>query len=174
MKKLFLLAIMAVCFSMTTNAQKVKLGLKGGVNFSKYTGEENLLESDGRTGYHIGAVLQISLLDVLALQTEVLYSGQGVKDFDLDYINVPVLAKLKFAKVLSLEAGPQFGFLVSDGYPTELVEMESFDLSAVVGAGVEFGKFFGQVRYNIGFSEISKGSDVKNANFQVSVGYYLF
>ncbi len=173
MKKLFLLAVMVAGFAMTTHAQDVKFGLKGGVNFSKYTGEEDIKDLEGKTGYHIGAVLQISLLETLALQGELLYSAQGIKDVDLDYANVPIMAKLKLAKVLSIEAGPQFGFIVNDDFPSE-DDLNSFDMSAVVGAGVELGDFFGQVRYSLGLSEISTDTDIKNANFQVSIGYYLF
>ncbi len=172
MKKLFLVAIAVIGFSVSSHAQDIKFGFKGGVNFSKYTGNDSLKDLDGRTGYHIGAVAQVSLLETIALQPEILYSAQGIKDVDIDYVNVPVLLKYKFAKVLSIEAGPQFGFVVNEG--NDLVDPEGFDFSGAVGAGVEFGSFFGQLRYNIGFSEIYKDGDAKNANFQISVGYYIF
>lgn len=175
MKKLIFLAIMLLGFTVTTQAQDIKLGLKGGVNFANLNGDdvENL---DGRTGFHIGAVLQISLLDTFAVQPEVLYSSQGADftnaDLKIDYLNVPILAKLKFAKVISVEAGPQLGFVVTEGKDIE--DIESFDLSGAVGAGVEFGKFFGQVRYNFGLTDVVSDGDVKNSAFQVSVGYYIF
>ncbi len=171
MKKLFLVAIAIIGFSISSNAQDIKFGFKGGVNFSTINGD-NLDNIDGRTGYHLGAVAQVSLMDMLALQPELIYSAQGIKDLDIDYINVPILFKLKFAKLFSVEAGPQFGFVVNDEYT--IVEPESFDFSGAVGAGVEFGSFFGQLRYNIGFTDIIKDVDSKNSNFQVSVGYYLF
>ena len=180
MKKFFLVAIAIVGFSISSNAQDIKLGFKGGVNFATLSGNDyNSLK--GRTGYHIGAVVQIGLSDMFAVQPELIYSAQGAKfkslgrdqDIDIDYLNLPVLVKLKFAKFFSVEAGPQFGFVVKDNYPAGN-KPESFDLSGAVGAGVEFGSFFGQLRYNIGFTNIEDNIEAKNSVFQVSVGYYIF
>ncbi|WP_407933712.1 outer membrane beta-barrel protein [Aquimarina algiphila] len=88
------------------------------------------------------------------------------------YLNLPVLVKLKFAKIFSVEAGPQFGFVVNDDF--EVGDPESFDLSGAVGAGVEFGPFFGQLRYNFGFTDVIDNVEAKNSAFQISVGYYIF
>lgn len=172
MKKLFLLAIAVIGFSISSNAQDIKLGFKGGVNFATLSGN-GYNGLDARTGYHIGAVLQVGLSDMFAIQPELIYSAQGVKNVDVDYLNLPVLVKFKFAKFFSAEAGPQFGFIVNDDV-TDGTKPESFDLSAAVGAGVEFGSFFGQVRYNIGFTDIVDNREGKNSVVQVSVGYYIF
>lgn len=177
MKKLVLLAIMLIGGIVTTQAQDVKFGFKGGVNFASITDADNL---DSRTGYHLGAVLQFSLLETLALQPEVLYSAQGLKDVNVDYITIPVLAKLKLAGVLSLEAGPQFGFVVNDeiedvfGSVAADAEAESFDFGIAAGAGVEFGKFFAQARYNFGITDVTSLGDGSNSVVQLSVGYYIF
>ncbi len=172
MRKLVLIAIAFVSFTMIANAQDVKFGFKGGVNLATLNGDDIGDQVDGRTGYHLGAVVQLSLAETIALQPELLYSAQGVDDTDIDYLNLPVLFKLKFAKVLSVEAGPQFGFVVNDSF--EVGEPESFDLSGAIGAGVEFGGFFGQLRYNHGFTNVIEDGDAKNSNFQISVGYYIF
>lgn len=180
MKKLFLLAIAVIGFTFSSQAQDIKFGFKGGINLATINGDDVADQIDGRTGYHIGAVLQLSILETFAIQPELLYSAQGTDDTDIDYINIPVLAKLKFAKFFSVEAGPQFGFVVNDGFedipgPVEAgVEAKSFDLSAAIGAGVEFGGFFGQLRYNYGFTDVVDDFDGRNSNFQVSVGYYIF
>ncbi|TSE04123.1 MULTISPECIES: porin family protein [Aquimarina] len=172
MKKLFLLAIAVISFSVSSNAQDIKFGFKGGVNFATLNGDDVNDNLDGRTGYHIGAVLQVSLAETIALQPELLYSAQGIEDTDIDYLNLPVLVKLKFAKIFSVEAGPQFGFVVNDDF--EVGDPESFDLSGAVGAGVEFGPFFGQLRYNFGFTDVIDNVEAKNSAFQISVGYYIF
>ncbi len=179
MKKLILLAIAVIGFTLTANAQKVKFGFKGGLNLANINLEVagNDIDTDSRTGYHIGAVLQLGLGDTFILQPELLYSAQGTKDFDIDYLNIPVLAKLKFAKIFSVEAGPQFGFVVNDGVKDAFlstVESESFDISGAVGAGVEVGPVFGQIRYNFGLTDVVDGFDGKNSAFQISVGYYIF
>ncbi|WP_378188230.1 porin family protein [Aquimarina sp. W85] len=173
MKRIFLSAIAIFGFSVATQAQDLKFGFKGGVNFATLSGDDVDSDLDGRTGYHIGAVAQVSLMDMIALQPEVLYSAQGVKDRNIDYLNVPVLLKYKFAKVLSIEAGPQFGFVVNDDVKNG-AKPESFDFSGAVGAGVEISSFFAQIRYNIGFTEVVENFDGKNSAFQISVGYYIF
>jgi len=176
---------------LSANAQDVKFGFKGGVNFANISDFDGQ-SADGRTGLHIGGVLQFSLADTFAIQPELLYSAQGAKlgdiDINLDYINIPILAKLKFAGIASVEAGPQFGFVVKDGIeelfkalPGDIeTKAKSLDFSLAVGGGVELGGFFGQVRYNLGLSDIIDAPDgaesetVKNSAFQISVGYYIF
>ncbi len=179
MKKLFLLAIAIIGFSFSSNAQNIKFGFKGGLNISNVDVNvpDSNLDPDSRTGYHLGAVLQLGMADKFAIQPELLYSTQGTDVFDVDYLNIPVLAKLKFGKIFSVEAGPQFGFVVNDGVKKAFfsaVESEAFDISGAVGAGVEISKFFGQLRYNFGLTDAVDGFDGKNSAFQVSVGYYIF
>ena len=172
MKKLFLLAIAVLCFTVTSNAQDIKFGFKGGLNFATLNGDDVDDNLDGRTGYHIGAVAQFSLAETIAIQPELLYSAQGIEDIDIDYLTLPILFKLKFAGIASVEAGPQFGFVVNDDF--EVGEPEDFDLSGAVGAGVEFGGFFGQIRYNFGLTDVVEDAEAKNSAFQISVGYYIF
>ncbi|MDH7445827.1 porin family protein [Aquimarina sp. 2201CG14-23] len=169
MKKLFLLAIVLIGFTTISNAQSFDFGIKGGVNFANI---DSRFDTDARTGFHIGAVATVGIGSKFAIQPEVLYSAQGTDDLKVDYINVPILVKYKFLKFLSFEAGPQFGIAVNDDY--EIGEPETFDLSAAVGAGVKFGKFFSQLRYNYGFTDVRDGVGSQNRTFQLSVGYYIF
>ncbi|MBW1295160.1 porin family protein [Aquimarina litoralis] len=172
MKKLFLLAIVLIGFTSISNAQSLKLGIKGGINLSTINGDNVPSNLDARTGYHIGVAAQIGLPGKFAIQPELLYSAQGADDLDIDYVNIPILVKYKFLKFLSFEAGPQFGVLVNDDY-ADAIETKNFDVSAAAGAGVEFGKFFAQARYNFGITDVVDNSDVRNGTFQLSVGYYF-
>ena len=177
MKKLLLVSFAVFGFVLTSQAQDFKFGVKGGLNLSNINFDSSFGDPDSRTGYHIGFVGQLSLAGMFALQPEVLYSAQGVKDLDIDYLNIPILFKYKVAKVLSFEAGPQFGIVVNDdlkdsGISSDLIK--NSDISAAVGAGVEVSKFFAQIRYNFGFTDVLENIDSKNGNFQVSVGYYIF
>ena len=176
MKKFILIIAILFGFSFNSQAQDIKFGVKGGLNFANINLDNDVdAEFDSRTGYHIGLVTQFSMLGMFALQPELLYSAQGAKDIDLDYLNVPVLFKYKIAGIASIEAGPQFGFLVNDNVPDIFdSSLNDFDISGAVGAGVEISKFFAQLRYNFGFSDAFDGGDSKNSNFQVSVGYYIF
>jgi len=143
-----------------------------------------------------------------AIQPEIVYSQQGTKltinnysgndltsslelTSKLDYINVPIAVKYYVIEGLSLQAGPQIGFLVSAKEKAELkangenvsVEMDAkdgyekvdFALFGGIGYDLPIGIFF-QARYNAGLSNINKDPDsadiqLTNNVFSFSVGY---
>jgi len=186
MKKLILMAILLVAGTSQMNAQ-LKLGIKGGVNFANFNGGTDGIDYKNKTGFHAGAVAEIGFGGNLAIQPELLYSSQGTKvdgvgDFNLDYVSVPVLAKYYIIDdIISLEVGPQFSFLVNDSQDAfdditdDSGDNESFDFALAGGVGVNITKnLFAQARYTIGLTEASKNAEVKNAVFQVSLGYMIF
>ena len=107
MKKV--LFVMLLCFGMSTvNAQMLKFGLKAGANFSNLEGDG--VDGSTYTSYHFGAVAEISLLENLSLQPELLYSSQGtkvdeagIKEINYNYVTVPVLAMLLSALITLYE-----------------------------------------------------------------------
>ena len=180
MKKL-LLSVCAVCaFAFTTNAQEVTFGAKGGLNLSTIVGDANNVSSI--IGAHIGGMAEISLSEKFAVQPEVLFSMQGAKDdfgtLNMNYINVPVMAKYFVTEEISLEAGPQVGVLMSSKYDGEDVKdfYSSTDFGFNFGAGykMESGLNF-SLRYNLGLSNINDDSNYTNINavMQASVGYFF-
>ena len=75
------------------------------------------------------------------------------------------------SKKLSLEAGPQFSFLINEDVE-EQFEAESFDFAAAVGLGYNItDNFFAQARYVMGLTEANKDAEVTNRVIQLSVGY---
>ncbi|MBS1535606.1 MAG: PorT family protein [Bacteroidetes bacterium] len=194
MKRIFVV-LFVTCSLLTVQAQKskreegIKLGIKGGLNASNLMGD---VEDQGmRTSIHLGLLAEIIVNDKFSVQPELLYSGQGstytgdIPGFSrtkLDYVTLPVLAKFKLVNNLSLEAGPQLGFLVSAKNKTnnsndKIDGVKTLDFS--VGAGLEYelksGVIF-QGRYNLGLTNV--GGDLvpdnkraSNSVIQVSVGY---
>lgn len=190
MKKLILCAVLMIAGITNSNAQILKFGVKGGVNFANLNGGTDGIDYDfkNKTGFHVGAVAEIKVLPNFSIQPEAMFSSQGaasdvdgVDDFDLDYISVPVLAKFYLiTDRLSIEAGPQFSFLVNDsnkvvdelGNTSEGADPKSFDFAVAGGLGLNIaGGLFAQARYTIGLTEISRDADAKNAVFQLSLGY---
>jgi hypothetical protein len=102
MKKLIFAIIVLFSFS-TVQAQIVQFGLKGGYNSA------TLSEQDGNkalSGFHVGALAEIDIV-FMSIQSELVYSTQGSAfdsgdDTKLDYLNVPVMAKLNLLKILYL------------------------------------------------------------------------
>jgi hypothetical protein len=82
------------------------------------------------------------------------------------------LAKIYLiSEKLSLEAGPQFSFLMNDNLPDQF-ESKSFDFAAGGGLGFQFTEIiFAQGRYVLGLSDTTSDAEIKNRVIQISVGY---
>ncbi len=190
MKKLLLTAAAVFAFGFA-NAQEVKFGVKAGLNMTTITGGE--FSGGTKAGFHIGGLAEIKLTDKFAIQPELLFSTKGSSyaffgidvDQNLSYVDMPVMAKYFVIEGLSIEAGPNVGFLVAaelkgDGEDVDNKDdLKSVDFGLNFGAGYELknGLMF-QARYNIGLADISEEEDgdpytfdEKNAGFSLSVGY---
>ncbi len=174
-----------------TADKAISFGVKGGVNFATVTGDD-IDSPDSRTSFHVGALAEFPISDMFSIQAEALYSGKGF-DFEfegtdgdnaelqLDYIDVPVLAKIYVTEGLSFEVGPQLSFLVneevdlnpnSDDGDFVLDEAESFDFG--VAGGVSFITnmgLFATGRYTLGLSDVYQDADIHHSVFQLGVGY---
>ena len=205
MKKIILSTLFVLAFGFTY-AQKAEFGIKGGLNSSNFSGNTEDMNFKPRVGFNVGAFAAIKLSEKVTLQPEILYSTQGAKaenvnadvngvnytadiDFNLSYINVPVMFKYYVADKFNLEAGPQIGFLTSaetstkvDGFNQTVDQdakeyLESVDFGFNFGAGYDFTeKIFAGIRYNIGLSNVLKtqsgdNSEWQNSLLSLSVGY---
>lgn len=179
MKKLLLGTLLLLGTSAATLAQSVKFGIKAGANFSNVDAQD--VNTDNITSWHAGALVEIHALPNFSVQPELFYSSQGAKvqgadDFKFDYIAVPVLAKFYLiADKLSLEAGPQFSFLVNDESPFSGIaddfDSQSFDFGVIGGLGFNITEhIFAQARYVVGLSDTTKNADVTNKVIQLSAG----
>ncbi len=200
----FLIALTSI--NAQSDSKMVQLGAKGGVNFSKLSGDD-FDDVDSRTSFNAGLVAEIPISERLSFQPEVFYSGQGFDiaerdqdnvfdtdeniEYQLDYIQVPLLLKVYLVKGLSVEAGPQFGFKIheefdsqpnDDGGDIEIDNDDSyvkdFDTSVALGTSYKFDNgFFLSARYNIGVTSIFKddtvfdGVDGKNDVWQFGLGF---
>ena len=183
MKKIIVATLFVIFMGLNANAQNA-FGLKGGLNISSIS---NLDEAGSRVSFHFGGVFERELSEKFSLQTEVLFSSQGVEKEDevlkLHYINIPVLAKFYVVDGLSLEAGLQAGiFLLSefedDGeFVADLDDyISTFDFGLNFGLGyrLDNGLNFG-ARYNLGLTNVFEDAGETNTNgvFQVSIGYFF-
>lgn len=200
-----------ILFSISTifaqdDSKELQLGIKGGVNLAKIVGDD-IGDLKSRTSFNVGLLAEIPISERISIQPEVLYSGQGfdIKEIDqdnifdtdenieyqLDYIQVPLLLKIYLVEGLSIEAGPQFGFKIkekidfktnSDGGGIEIDPKDSyvkdFSTDIALGAAYKFDNgFFINGRYNYGLTTIFKENtilgniDVKNAVWQFGVGF---
>jgi opacity protein-like surface antigen len=193
MKKYVILIIgifATTLLSAQTWSEKFQLGIKGGLNFSTVEGD-NYDSPDGRTSFYVGLLAEAPITERFSLQPEVFYSRQGFDvagpsndpdiQFQLDYIQVPLLLKIYLLDGLNIQAGPQFGFKVNeeldfspasseDGFDND--SLKDFDFQ--VTGGLEYKlleAFFVQARYTYGFSEVLENMDAHNGVFSAGVGF---
>ena len=198
MKKLFLIASFMVLGGAAAQAQDAfHFGAKGGVNFANLAGDD-AADQESRTSFYAGLVAELPVSEMFSIQPEVIYSAQGSTiaaidedntfdvddniEYQLDYIQVPLLAKIYLADGLSIQAGPSFNFLVSeeiDFQPTSSsgdidIEDGANDFEFGTAAGLEYqfdNGFFIQGRYTRGFTRIYDNVNAYNYAIQAGVGY---
>lgn len=199
MKKIILIIAVTIVLIPTVQSQeKIQFGVKGGVNFTNMTSNDYLYDEKYKTGLYLGATVEIPLSKKLSIQPEIVYSSQGIKgkelvnfisivpgtmpvvyaEHKLDYIKIPVLAKLYLVKNFSFEIGPSFNFLVNDqftsDYPTQTDLAEKFEFGGVIGLSYKVkSNFVINANYLIGFSNALKSpfENSKNYGFSVGIGY---
>ena len=178
MKK-FAIAVVLVFIGFNMQAQGLELGVKAGVNFASLTDASGF---NNRTGFVLGAFAGFKVSEKVALQGELLYSQQGADpdlgEFDLNYVNVPLIVKYYVSGGLNIQVGPQFGFLVSDDIFSvfddigDNIKANEFDVAAVLGVGFDFPMGIRvDGRYNLGLSDVTDLSSSKNAVFTLALGY---
>ncbi|MGC5745301.1 porin family protein [Chryseobacterium sp. NFX27] len=206
MKKLILgLAVTAssLAFAQQTpssSSNPVTFGVKGGMNVSSATEGSGLDDTKSKIGFNAGVFANIPVAESFSIQPEVIYSQYGNKtEFSnalgkfstsshLDYIAVPVMFQYNLIPNLYLEAGPEFGLMVSaknkiknenngnsttsDNYKDDL---NTFNVGIGLGAGYYFTPNFGiTARYVAGLTDVIKdnpGDAIRNNVFQVGLAY---
>lgn len=192
-KLLFLVAF--ILAAQIVSAQ-FTLGIKGGVNLTKIEGRS--FSDEFRYGYHLGGFLELPLGGKIGIQPEVLFNQSQTRvdssfknvyqnaanfsnyqDVKLNYLSIPVMLNYKLGNILSLQAGPQFGILLSQDKNLMQNGEEAFkngDFSMAGGAQVKISKLRFSGRYVVGINNISEVSDQnkwKNQGWQLSVGLGL-
>jgi hypothetical protein len=103
----FAIAFITLLLSTSGYSQdNISLGIKAGVNFASAAGDASDSDlqigyDEGRTGFHVGVISELSISNKFSLQTELLYSQGGANysydnrpadgakvnsDLNLDYI----------------------------------------------------------------------------------------
>ena len=196
MKKILLLIVALGLFGTLRAQYDITFGPKVGMNLSNVSG----WSGDNKAGILLGAFAETRLDDLIGVQAELIYSRQGLRDkFDgvkywgrLNYLNVPILAKIYVLDNVSVDLGPQIGILWNgkDKWKTggtttkrKMYGLNTFEVSFAVGASYEFDMgVIVSARYNVGLTNVrdkdfvsemhGRGSN-KNRVFQLSLAYRL-
>jgi len=156
-----------------------RVGIKGGLNVSNlYVKDVN--DNNARFGFNAGFYGQILSSEVFAIQPELLYSTKGSEAtyggivnskvrFNLNYIDLPVLAVFKLGPSAEIHAGVYGSYLVNAnikysgnvGNGTDQINrdnLNTYDWGWVGGLGLNFGAVQIGARYNYGMVKIANSN----------------
>ena len=193
MKKIVLLvgaALLSVGAFAQGNSRGVEYGVKAGLNLAKQT---KVLKAKMRPGFYVGAFAEYGFGNTFGLQAELLFQEMGVRQKDsgttttakVNYLTLPVIAKFYLYRGLSLDLGPQFGYLTtlkttskaSNGEKTTVnwykdSSTRKFDVAFAMGLSFRFANRMDvSARYNLGLTEVAKRSKSKNNVIALGAGY---
>lgn len=187
MKKLTFIFLFSLLVSSSLVAQ-VSIGLKIGGAFSGHAFEGiGLGESDFVKPTYLGGVfVSIPLSDNFSIQPEVLYSNKGFRTghpeiagrkvgdriyYNLHYISVPIMLQYRVLDRLTVELGPEFGYLLSADSEIGMFNLftsssvssdpslSSYrDLDVALNLGVGYAlsdRWSVNLRYNLGLRDIT-------------------
>lgn len=169
---------MLVC-GLVANAQFV-LTPQVGATMATVTDLDN---GKMKFGLVAGANLEYPITEAFSVSGGLLYTMQGykIKDvdkgFNMDYLNIPILAQYQLMDGLKIKAGVQPGILMSakhDGNDFK-DQCKSMDIAIPLGLSYEFSDFVIDARYNLGLNKIDKDGDRKSKNsvIMVTLGYRI-
>lgn len=204
MKKIFsaivLTGMLAVLITPAAQGQNVTGGIKGGLTMSNlYIDDEEIDDENARLGFHAGFFSQVMFLETFGLQPELLFTTKGTKatydgfisqtvDFNLNYVEVPVLAVFRPVEMIEFHAGPYVGLLLSSNIEysgaiegNDEIDRDNFntlDYGLGFGFAFNFGSVQAGLRYNIGLQKLADSDvsemllgDSKNAYGQLFVAF---
>ncbi|MCU0380304.1 MAG: PorT family protein [Chitinophagaceae bacterium] len=191
--KPILLTLSLVLALHATQAQRLKFGIRGGANINKI---EGVSFSDEFTyGYHLGGGLEMMFGKVIGIQPEVLFNQSNlqtgysfdtlyqsvnpgtIKNVKLNYLSIPILLNIKPLPFLTLQAGPQFGILMSQEKSMLEDGKEAFrngNISMVGGIQIHLMQFRIYGRYGVGLNnmnDIDNRDKWKSQTGQVGLAY---
>lgn len=193
--KLFVPLMAALLFSQAMMAQ-FHIGIKGGANIIKVTGQS--FKDEFKYGYHLGGFMELGLGGKMSFNPEVLFNQYSTtldSNFNhiyqnvlnpayqvhvkLNYLSVPLILNYKLLGPISLQAGPQFGILI-DKNKTLLQNggnaFKGGDFSLLAGAQIKLASIRVTGRYVIGLNninDIDNQDKWKSEGFQLSLGLAL-
>lgn len=183
MIKHYLLLLLGLTLSLGLSAQKIRVGIIGGLNRSTFS---TSLDVRGRTGIHVGGFARVKQ-GKWAIQPEVLFSQQGATirtggqslKHNFNYIVVPVIIKRYILLGFNLQFGPQLGLLsLAEAGGNDISSLyRGSDLAFTFGGGLDFSRLTFNARYTLGLTDIADDATAilaQNQVFMISLGFVLY
>lgn len=180
--KVLCTTILVTCAGHTF-AQGPLFGVKGGFNYATLAANK-ADDQKARLGFNGGLFARTAPSRPFGLQAELLYSAKGARasysafaglidqdvDFNLNYLEVPLLASVRIAEIIDLQAGIYAAYLLNAkvstngdlGSGNEQLDRDQFnatDLGLAVGAALNVGHNLQLgARYDHGLTKVSNSN----------------
>lgn len=187
---------------------KAHIGVKGALMVTNLIkAGDNVTENNLKLGGAAGIFIKLPVLGILSIQPELLYlskgsttsynfgtgnitPGAGQLSFNLNYIELPILAVINVTRYINIHAGPYAAFLVNanvknksdnklfDSYDDLNADnFQRIDYGISGGIGLDFRPFIAGIRYdgslrNLGKSGLSGAitQEARNSALQIYLG----
>ncbi len=197
MKRSLPLIAFILLVSISSYAQPIVIGLKGGLNMTKLTGQS--FGGSYTASFNAGIYASSKFNEKWGWQTEIVYSqgnetvnstgfnqiylpSQGANQSTISNtatigaITIPLLVTYKLNNFFSLCAGPQYSYNVytnQNMFINGIVPFKQSDIWGCIGGKLDLNGVNFYLRYNNGFTDINKlGGDTwknKQINFGIEV-----
>jgi len=188
----------------TESGLSPKFGIKGGLNLTNLY-VNDVSNEHMKVGFNAGVYAKLPVTRGFSIQPELLYTVKGAKEnynnfiqgtgeyrFNLNYLELPVLAVVNLAPNFNIHAGGYVAYLVSANVKNVdnngtiqgasdlgTDNFQRWDAGLVGGAAFDIGNVTLGARYNYGLRNIGKSGNLsgdltqnsKNAGFSFFVGF---
>ncbi|MEZ0451652.1 porin family protein [Sphingobacterium thalpophilum] len=170
----------------------IQIGIKGGSSLNKLNTELADLDDKYALGLHVGGMARLNFGRAY-VQGEALFSkrkaalkpqGQTESKLKWNAIDIPVMIGYKIVQQqdmnLRVFGGAVYSYTLNDNLsPLKALKegIRHFDKSNLQftgGLGVDINRFSIDLRYERGFSDLSKSFKSKPQAFSIGVGYFIF
>ena len=195
--KVFILGALlctATLGSLHAQAKDLQFGLKGGLGSSDISGSSGA--KTARVGLQVGGVLTQKISDNFSMQYEAIYSQKGIAqtaafsgvemkaETNIDYLEIPVLAKYKVMDKVSIYGGGYAGLALSKKLKITVSSVSGeadlgnqandLDYGLILGGQMRItDKIIVDARYNLGLTKVLKSGDNKNSTISIAATYLL-
>jgi hypothetical protein len=195
MRIFFILTSVLLFAGSTASAQGFHLGVRAGANMTRV--DSKSFSEEFKYGYHAGLAAEIMFSKYFGIEPDLLFNQSNlqtghafdtlykslnpgtIKNVRLNYLTIPILLDIRPLPFLTLQAGPQFGILMSK--KQNLLEdgksaFTNGNLAMVGGVQLNLLNFRVYGRYSVGLNsvnDIDNRDSWKSQTVQLGVGINL-
>jgi hypothetical protein len=162
-----------------------QLSIRAGINVSELDFDNDIFDSESRTGIQAGITYGVNLGDRIKLRPGAILSIKGFKSLNetgnLTYLEFPLSLLFYIigsADGIFLEIGPYAGAMLGNNKTFD-VDYNNLDLGLNIGAGIKLGRIGAGITYGYGLANIIDGdlsmneTQARNKNIGIYANVYF-